>query len=92
MKDIVKELIEKKIATPNEDGSVGVVFPEGSKIPSCVLQKKDGTGLYLTSDLAAIKYRLDNWKPSKIIYCIDVRQQLHLRQAFNIAHRAWDPD
>ncbi|MDP2103507.1 MAG: arginine--tRNA ligase, partial [Candidatus Gracilibacteria bacterium] len=50
------------------------------------------TGLYLTSDLAAIKYRLDNWKPSKIIYCIDVRQQLHLRQAFNIAHRAWDQD
>lgn len=92
MKDIVKELIEKKIATPNEDGSVGVVFAEESKIPSCVLQKKDGTGLYLTSDLSAIKYRLDNWKPSKIIYCIDVRQQLHLRQAFNIAHRAWDPD
>ena len=90
MKDIVKELIEKWVATPNEDGSVGVVFPEESKIPSCVLQKKDGTGLYLTSDLAAIKYRLTNgWNPSKIIYSVDVRQQLHLRQAFAIAKMAW---
>lgn len=90
MKDIVAELIEKWVATPNDDGSVGVVFPEDMKIPSCILQKKDGTGLYLTSDLAAIKYRLTNvWNPSKIIYSVDVRQQLHLKQAFTIAKMAW---
>jgi arginyl-tRNA synthetase len=90
MKDIVRELIKKWVATQNEDGSVGVVFPEETKIPSCVLQKKDGTGLYLTSDLAAIKYRMTNgWNPSKIIYCVDVRQQLHLRQAIWIAKKAW---
>ena len=90
MKDIVRELIEKWVATQNEDGSIGVIFPEESKIPSCILQKKDGTGLYLTSDLAAIKYRMTNgWNPSKIIYCVDVRQQLHLRQAIWIAKRAW---
>jgi arginyl-tRNA synthetase len=90
MKDIVAELISNWVATQNEDGSVGVIFPEESKIPSCILQKKDGTGLYLTSDLAAIKYRLNNgWNPSKIIYSVDVRQQLHLKQAFTIAKIAW---
>lgn len=90
MKSIVAELIEKWVATQNEDGSVGVVFSEESKIPSCILQKKDGTGLYLTSDLAAIKYRLTNgWNPTKIIYSVDVRQQLHLKQAFTIARMAW---
>ncbi len=90
MKDIVRELIEKWIAIQNDDGSVGVIFPEETKIPSCILQKKDGTGLYLTSDLAAIKYRMTNgWNPSKIIYCVDVRQQLHLRQAIWIAKRTW---
>lgn len=90
MKDIVAELIKNWVATQNEDGSVWVVFSEESKIPSCILQKKDGTGLYLTSDLAAIKYRLNNgWNPSKIIYSVDVRQQLHLRQAFAIAKMAW---
>ena len=96
MKDIVTELIEKWIATDNsiasngEDKSVGVEFSDEYKLPSCILQKKDGTGLYLTSDLAAIKYRLTNgWNPSKIIYSVDVRQQLHLRQAFAIAKMAW---
>jgi arginyl-tRNA synthetase len=90
MKGIVAELIEKWVATQNEDGSVGVVFPEETKMPSCILQKKDGTGLYLTSDLAAIKYRLTNWwNPSKLIYSVDVRQQLHLKQAFWIAKQAW---
>lgn len=90
MKSIVAELIAKWVATQNEDGSVGVVFSEESKIPSCILQKKDGTWLYLTSDLAAIKYRLTNgWNPSKMIYSVDVRQQLHLKQAFTIAKMAW---
>lgn len=90
MKSIVAELIEKWVATQNEDGSVGVVFSEESKIPSCILQKKDGTWLYLTSDLAAIKYRLTNgWNPTKLIYSVDVRQQLHLKQAFTIAKMAW---
>jgi arginyl-tRNA synthetase len=90
MKDIVRELIEKGVATQNEDGSVGVVFPEETKMPSCILQKKDGTGLYLTSDLAAIKYRLTNgWNPTKLVYSVDVRQQLHLKQAFWIARAAW---
>lgn len=90
MKDIVTELIEKWVAKQNDDGSVGVSFPEETKMPSCILQKKDGTWLYLTSDLGAIKYRLTNgWNPTKIIYSVDVRQQLHLKQAFWIAQKAW---
>jgi arginyl-tRNA synthetase len=94
MKDIVEELCNnpklKWIVEKNDDGSVWVTFPDEYKLPSCILQKKDGTGLYLTSDLAAIKYRLTNgWNPEKIIYSVDVRQQLHLRQAFTIAKMAW---
>ncbi len=90
MNSIVEELIDKKIATQNEDGSVGVIFPEETKMPSTILRKKDGTNLYLTSDLAAIKYRLTNgWNPSKILYFVDVRQSLHLKQAFWIAKQAW---
>lgn len=91
MKSIVRELVDKGIATQNEDGSVGVEFSKESKIPSCVLQKRDGTHGYLASDLATVRYRLENWSPKKIIYCIDVRQQLHLRQVFYIARAAgWE--
>lgn len=86
MSDIVKELVDKKVATKNEDGSVWVDFWDA--LPSCMLQKRDGTHGYLASDLASIKYRMMHWNPEKIIYHVDVRQQLHLSQAFEIAKNA----
>lgn len=89
MKCIVSELLFKWIATKNNDNSVWVVFSDETKIPSCILQKRDWTHWYLASDLAAIKYRVSNWNPEKIIYFVDSRQQLHLKQAFNIADLAW---
>lgn len=89
MAQIVNELIEKGIAVKNQDDSVWVNFPEDSKIPSTIIQKKDWTFLYLTSDLACIKYRLNNWDLSKIIYFVDVRQSLHFKQVFYISKLAW---
>ena len=88
MHSIVNELIEKWIATKNEDNSVWVEFDEKYKITSCILQKRDWTHWYLASDLAAIKYRIQNWNPEKIVYFVDSRQQLHLKQAFLIANLA----
>lgn len=92
MKDIVLDLISKKIAIKNEDWSVWVIFDEETKIPSCVLQKRDKTHWYLASDIRAVKYRFDNFKPKKIIYHIDVRQTLHLKQVFEISKKAWYAD
>jgi arginyl-tRNA synthetase len=31
---------------------------------------------------------MENWSPSKIVYFIDVRQQLHLEQLFEISRLA----
>jgi arginyl-tRNA synthetase len=31
---------------------------------------------------------MENWNPTKIIYFVDVRQQLHFQQAFEIARLA----
>lgn len=89
MNDVITELLEKKIAVKNEDGSVAVTFAEEKKIPSVVIQKKDGTNLYLTADICAIKYRLTNgWNPTKIVYSIDLRQQMHMKQCFEICRMA----
>jgi arginyl-tRNA synthetase len=89
MNDVIAELLEKKIAIKNEDGSVAVIFPEDTKLPSVVIQKKDGTNLYLTADICTIKYRLTNgWNPKKIIYSIDLRQQMHMKQCFEICRMA----
>jgi arginyl-tRNA synthetase len=89
MQDIISELLEKNIAIKNEDGSVAVIFPDETKLPSVVIQKKNGTNLYMTADICAIKYRLTNgWNPKKIIYAVDLRQQMHLKQCFEICRMA----
>lgn len=92
MSYVVRELIDRDIATQNEDSSVGVVFAPSDKagtLPSCILQKRDGTHGYLASDLAAIKYRLKNWSPTRILYFVDNRQELHFKQVFATAKKAW---
>lgn len=71
---------------------MGVVFSQESKLPSCILQKRDGTHGYLASDLSAIKYRLKNWNPAKIMYFVDNRQVLHFKQLFVTANMAWTQD
>lgn len=89
MKDVINELLSKNIATQNEDGSVGIVFPEETKLPSTILQKRDGTHGYLASDLACVKYRVTNgWNPKSIVYCTDIRQELHFKQVFATAKMA----
>lgn len=88
MTDIVKELLDLKIAQKNDDNSVWVNFLQNTKIPSCMLAKRDGTHGYLASDLAAIKYRVDSFKPQKIIYHVDIRQELHFKQVFEISLNA----
>lgn len=94
MKDVVQELVQAWIAERNEDGSVSISFPENTKLPSNILQKHDGTHGYFASDLACIKYRITNgWDPKKIIYCTDIRQQLHFQQVFAVAKMAgWVDD
>lgn len=89
MHDIVTELIKLWVATKNEDNSVWVEFSEESGLPSCILQKRNGTHWYLASDLASIKYRMKNWEPEMIVYYVDVRQKLHFKQVFEIAKNAW---
>ncbi len=83
MQSVIEELVELGIASCNEDGSIGVVFSDEAKIPSCILAKRDGATGYLASDLACMKYRMTNgWNPTKIIICTDVRQELHFKQLF----------
>ena len=50
-----------------------------------LLEKSDGTTLYATRDLAAIKYRLGKWKPEKILYVVGAEQKLYFTQLFKAA-------
>lgn len=81
---ILDDLILKGIAKKESDNSV-VAFIDDNPI---VLQKNNGNFLYGLYDIAAIKWRIDNINPDKIIYVVDNRQSLHFTQVFKIAQLA----
>ena len=93
---VVAELKEKGLAEESE-GAV-CVFPEGFKnkegepLP-LIVQKSDGAYLYATTDLAAIRYRVNKLKADRIIYVTDARQALHFEMVFAVAKKAsWAGD
>ncbi len=96
LQDVVRELREKNVATE----SVGAmcVFPEGFKnkegepLPF-IIQKSDGAYLYATTDLAALRYRVNELKADAIVYVTDARQKLHFEMLFAVARMArWASD
>jgi len=93
---IVEELKSNGYAVVS-DGAV-CVFPEGFKnkegqpLPF-IIQKSDGAFLYATTDLAALRYRVDELKADTIIYVTDARQKLHFEMLFAVARMAgWAKD
>jgi arginyl-tRNA synthetase len=64
-----------------------VVRVEGIKEP-CLIRKGDGGFLYATTDLAAIRRRVQTLGGTRVVYCVDARQALHFRQVFGAAHKA----
>ena len=47
-----------------------------------IIRKSDGGFLYATTDLAALQYRSRELKADRILYFIDARQSLHMKQVF----------
>jgi len=89
MPDVLKELKEKNIA--KEDQGALVVFFEEDKLPPALVQKKDGSFLYATSDLATIKFRKNKLNVDKAVYVTDERQQNHFKQVFEISEMLGAP-
>ncbi len=81
---LVRDLLKRKLATKNADGSV-VVHLARENLPPALVQKSDGASLYLTRDLAAIRYRLGRFKPNRMFYVVGNEQALHFEQLFAVA-------
>jgi arginyl-tRNA synthetase len=60
---------------------------KGKPLPM-IIQKSDGAYLYATTDLAAIRYRVNELKADRIIYVTDARQTLHFQMLFAVADMA----
>ena len=93
---IVEDLRKEGLAEKSDDAVC--VFPEGFKnkegepLPF-IIRKSDGAYLYATTDLAAIRYRVNELKANTIIYVTDSRQKLHFEMLFAVAKMAgWVSD
>jgi arginyl-tRNA synthetase len=88
---VIQELKRQGLA--QEDQGAQVVFldeladKEGNPSP-VIVQKKDGGYLYATSDLAAVRYRVQALQADRILVIVDARQSLHLKQVFTLSRKA----
>ena len=85
---LVEELQGKGIAELSE-GAMVVRFPGDKQLADkpAIVRKRDGAANYTTTDLATLRYRMETWSPTDIVYVTDGRQQLHFQQLFNIFGR-----
>lgn len=83
---VSKELMEKKISQQEPDGSIIINFANHGvkKLGVAVIQRKDGTPLYLTRDMAAIRERYEKYRFDRMIYVVASQQDLHLAQFFKV--------
>ena len=88
---VVSELEDIGLLT--EDDGAKCVFLEGfsnkdgNPLP-LIIQKSDGGYNYATTDLAALKYRINTDHANRIIYVTDAGQSNHFTQFFQVAKRA----
>lgn len=85
---IVEALRDKGLLT--EDDGAQCVFLEGFKTKDgsplpLIVQKRDETYLYATTDLAALDYRINKLGVDQIVYVTDARQKLHFQMIFDCA-------
>lgn len=70
----------------------GFTNKEGEPLP-LIVQKSDEGYNYNTTDLAALRYRIEQDRANRLIYVTDAGQANHFEQVFQVARRAgWVPD
>lgn len=83
LKDIIGLGIKKKLFTKSEGALVCKL--NNLDEPPALIQKSDGTSLYLTRDLARIQYWEDSWQPDLMVNVVDIGQSLQLSQVYEVA-------
>ena len=84
LKEEIKNALKRKIAIKNPDNSV-VIPLKKFNLTDCLIQKSDGATLYETRDIATVRYRVEKYKPDKILYVVGNEQSLHFEQLFRCA-------
>ncbi len=88
---VIQTLQDKGLAVENQGAQVvfldEMTDKEGNPL-AMIVQKSDGGYLYATTDLAAVDYRCHQLQADRILYFIDARQSLHMKQVFAVSRKA----
>ena len=83
--DMAGKIFEEKGLVKEDQGAKLIdLQPFSKKLGKCIVQKKDGTTLYITRDVGAAIQRQEEYKFDKMIYVVASQQDLHLAQFFKI--------
>jgi len=83
LKEVIEEAEKKKVAKKSR----GALIIEFGDMPPAMVLKSDGSTTYLTRDLAAAKYRLEEFSPDLLVYEIGADQTLHMKQLFSTVEK-----
>lgn len=95
--EIIQDLDQKGLLTIDDGAKClfleGFTNRSGHPLP-LIVQKADGGYNYATTDLAALRQRVDVEKVTRLIYVVDAGQATHFQMMFQAARKAayYDPD
>ncbi|KAL1627868.1 arginyl-tRNA synthetase [Diplodia seriata] len=84
MEAAAKQLQESGTSENSEGAVIVDLTKHSKKLGKALVQKKDGTSLYLTRDIGAAVERYNTYNFDKMIYVVATQQDLHLAQLFKI--------
>ena len=82
--DKIYELLETSGVLVESEGAQ-IVDLEDKGLGACIIKKTNGSSIYATRDLAAIKYRAETYDFDKCLYVVAYEQALYFKQLFEVA-------
>ncbi len=80
--EVIEDGLKRGLFVEGEGGAL--IFDRGAEQTPAMVRKSDGATLYLTRDLATLKYRVETWHPEQVWYVVDHAQSLHFEQVFEV--------
>jgi arginyl-tRNA synthetase len=87
--EVVQSLEAQGIVRQGEKGAL-VIYLDDEQ-PPAVVRKGDGAFTYTATDLATLRYRMEQWYPDAILYVVGSPQAFHFKMLFDAARR-WGYD
>lgn len=85
-KEFIVKGLKKGVFVKTEDGAV-LTNLSSYGLTDTIVQKSDGTALYITQDLALTKLKIEKYKANKLFWVIGPEQSLAMQQMFAVCEQ-----